>query len=150
MQDALIQCNVHLHLLEPLSMTSLIHPTPPQGPSSQLLGIEKTPRSANRQTLSNVKWPQIGKKVSVEEIVSVTKQIFGYEPRPWQLKLFTKCAEGYDTFAIAGTGYGKSLVFALLAIAAELADCKGTVIVICPLRSLEMDQVYGYAVIDDL
>ena len=104
----------------------------------------KTPRSSSNPGLPNAKWPRIGKKIPIEEIVSVTKQIFGYKPRPWQLKLFTKCAEGYDTFAIAGTGYGKSLMFALLAIAVELAGCKGTVMIVCPLKSLELDQVCGY------
>ena len=55
--------------------------------------------------------------------------------------MFLKCAEGYDTFGIAGTGYGKSLVFALLAIAVALAGSKGIVMVICPLKSLQIDQV---------
>ena len=55
--------------------------------------------------------------------------------------MFIKSAEGFDTFGIARTGFGKSLVFALLAIAAELAGFKGTVMVICPLKALEIDQV---------
>ena len=77
----------------------------------------------------------------LHEIISVARQIFGYEPHPWQLRMFVKCAEGCDTFCIAGTGFGKSLVFALLAIAAELAGSKGTVVVVCPLKALEIDQV---------
>ncbi|KAF8666299.1 hypothetical protein AX14_006503, partial [Amanita brunnescens Koide BX004] len=55
--------------------------------------------------------------------------------------MFIKCAEGCDTFCIAGTGFGKSLVFALLAIAVELAGSKGTVVVVCPLKALKIDQV---------
>ena len=42
---------------------------------------------------------------------------------------------------IAGTGAGKSLIFAMLAIAAELANFQGIVVVICPLKSLQKDQV---------
>jgi superfamily II DNA helicase RecQ len=57
--------------------------------------------------------------------------------------MFLKCAKGYyDTFAIAGTGYGKSLVFALLAVAVALVESKGTVMVICPLKALQIDQVH--------
>jgi len=63
---------------------------------------------------------------------------------PWQLQIFQKMAEGYDTMPIAGTGYGKSLVFGLSAIAAELSKKKGTMLVICPLKSLEEDQVSPY------
>ena len=126
-------------------MTSLVHPAPPWGPSGsfQPLGIEKPLAPAQNQACPTQNGHRLARK-SLEEIVSVTKQIFDYEPRPWQLKLFTKCAEGYDTFAIAGTGYGKSLVFTLLAIAVELAGCKGTVMIVCPLKSLELDQVCGY------
>ena len=49
--------------------------------------------------------------------------------------------EGHDAIGLAGTGAGKSLVFAILAVAAELADFQGLVLVICFLKSLENDQV---------
>jgi superfamily II DNA helicase RecQ len=103
----------------------------------------KPPSTPNflQPTSSDRPWPRIGKKVPLRDIISVAKQIFGYEPHPWQLKMFIKCAEGFDTFCIAGTGFGKSLVFALLAIAAELAGFNGIVIVVCPLKALEIDQV---------
>ena len=68
------------------------------------------------------------------------KDIFSYEPCKWQLDIFEKCAEGHDTFGIAGTGYGKSLVFALLGIAADLARSDTVIMVICPLKSLQKDQ----------
>jgi hypothetical protein len=42
--------------------------------------------------------------------------------------------------AAAGTGAGKSMVFALLAIATELAKSSGLVIVVCPLKALQHDQ----------
>ena len=73
---------------------------------------------------------------------ATSNQVFANKlPHPWQLQMFIKCAEGCDTFCIAGMGFGKSLVFALLAIAVELAGSKGTVVVVCPLKALEIDQV---------
>ncbi|KAI1790168.1 P-loop containing nucleoside triphosphate hydrolase protein [Ganoderma leucocontextum] len=42
---------------------------------------------------------------------------------------------------VAGTGAGKSMVFALLAIAAELSGADGLVIVVCPLKALQLDQI---------
>lgn len=42
---------------------------------------------------------------------------------------------------VAPTGAGKSLVFALLAIAAELTKSDALVLVICPLKALQLDQV---------
>jgi superfamily II DNA helicase RecQ len=86
-------------------------------------------------------WPRIGRKVPSETLEDVTKQIFGYSPRRWQTKVAEKVLEGNDAIVIAGTGAGKSLVFAMLAVAAELAGFEGVVIVICPLKSLQKDQV---------
>ena len=71
----------------------------------------------------------------------MTQQIFGCKPRDWQIKLTEKVLEGHDVIGLAGTGSGKSLVFAMLAITAELAGFTGVVIVICPLKSLQKDQV---------
>lgn len=68
-------------------------------------------------------------------------RFFGYVPRPWQLKAAKKLLEGHDIFVVAGTGSGKSLVFALVAIAAQLAKYPGLLIVICPLKALQLDQV---------
>ena len=76
----------------------------------------------------------------------VTKQIFGYLPRSWQTKVTEKVLEGHDVIAIAGTGAGKSLIFAMLAVAAELAGFEGIVVVICPLKSLQKDQVGSFKV----
>ncbi|TDL28995.1 P-loop containing nucleoside triphosphate hydrolase protein, partial [Rickenella mellea] len=55
----------------------------------------------------------------------------------WQAHLIYKILEGFDTMCLAGTGYGKSIVFEGLA-AMEKAK---VVIVICPLKALERDQV---------
>jgi superfamily II DNA helicase RecQ len=76
-----------------------------------------------------------------EDIKDAIQQIFGYEPRSWQLTLAEKVLEGHDAIGLAGTGAGKSLVFAILAVAAELAEFQGLVLVVCPLKSLQNDQV---------
>jgi superfamily II DNA helicase RecQ len=86
-------------------------------------------------------WPRIGKRIPLEDIKAAIQQIFGYEPRSWQLTLAEKVLEGHDAIGLAGTGAGKSLVFAILAVAAELAEFQGLVLVVCPLKSLENDQV---------
>ena len=86
-------------------------------------------------------WPRIGKRIPFEDIKAAIQQIFGYEPRSWQLKLAEKVLEGHDAIGLAGTGAGKSLVLAILAVAAELAEFQGLVLVVCPLKSLENDQV---------
>ena len=86
-------------------------------------------------------WPRIGKRIPSEDIKAAIQQIFGYEPRSWQLKLAEKVLEGNDAIGLVGTGAGKSLVFAILAVAAELAEFQGLVLVICPLKSLQNDQV---------
>jgi hypothetical protein len=86
-------------------------------------------------------WPRLGQEVPIEILEDVTCQIFGYKPYNWQLKLTVKVLEGHDVIGLAGTGRGKSLIFGMLAIAAALAGVQGVVIVICPLKSLQTDQV---------
>ncbi|KAF8959379.1 hypothetical protein BDZ97DRAFT_1646257, partial [Flammula alnicola] len=55
----------------------------------------------------------------------------------WQAHIIHRLRQGYDSILIAGTGYGKSLVFQGLAA----LDKKKIVIVISPLKALERDQV---------
>lgn len=86
-------------------------------------------------------WPRIGCCIPEDILVDATKQIYGYVPHDWQLQAFYKVAEGHDVFALAGTGYGKSLLYGLLAIAAAIAQRGGTAVVISPLKALETDQV---------
>jgi ATP-dependent helicase YprA (DUF1998 family) len=52
-----------------------------------------------------------------------------------------KILEGHDVIVLAGTGAGKSLMFAMVAIAAALVRFKGVVMVIYPLKALQLDQV---------
>ena len=70
-----------------------------------------------------------------------TKQRFGYEPHEWQLQAALKVLEGNDGAVIAGTGKGKTMVFALLGLAIELSKTEGYYIIVSPLKALEGDQV---------
>ncbi|KAI0739880.1 hypothetical protein C8Q80DRAFT_1072426, partial [Daedaleopsis nitida] len=75
-----------------------------------------------------------------ETLVQATTAVFGYSPREWQLRVVLKLLEGHDVIAIAGTGAGKSLIFGMLALASALLDFNGVVLVICPLKALQLDQ----------
>ena len=70
-----------------------------------------------------------------------TKRRFGYEPHEWQLQAALKVLEGNDGAVVAGTGKGKTMVFALLGLAVELSKNKGCYIIVSPLKALEGDQV---------
>lgn len=86
-------------------------------------------------------WPRTKKRVSEETLVQATTEVFGYSPRGWQLRVVLRLLEGHDVIVIAGTGAGKSLIFGMLAIASALLDFDGVVLVVCPLKALQMDQV---------
>ncbi|KAF8061437.1 P-loop containing nucleoside triphosphate hydrolase protein [Lyophyllum atratum] len=104
---------------------------------------QKTPSSTPQPSTRTSPWPRIGKQVPIQDIVSVAEGLYACTPAKWQLQIFEKAAEGYDTFGITGTGSGKSLVYVLLAIAAELTRFRGIVIVLSPLKSLQKDQFNG-------
>lgn len=110
--------------------------TPASSPSS----LYPSSSPVTHQNISK-SWPWIGQTVPSSVLEAAVKEIFGYEPRPWQLKIATKVLEGHDSIGIAGTGAGKSLVFAILALASALTGFEGVVIVISPLKSLQKDQV---------
>ena len=87
------------------------------------------------------KWPRFEKKVKEERLRAEVKERFGYEPHEWQLQAALKVLEGNDGVVVAGTGKGKTMVFALLGFAVKLSKTKGHYIVISPLKALEGDQV---------
>ena len=87
------------------------------------------------------KWPRFKEKVKVERLKEETKECFGYEPHDWQLQAALKVLEGSDGVVIAGTGKGKTMVFALLGLAVKLTRTKGHYIIVSPLKALEGDQV---------
>ncbi|KAJ6532174.1 P-loop containing nucleoside triphosphate hydrolase protein, partial [Mycena vulgaris] len=55
----------------------------------------------------------------------------------WQLYLISRILRGFDSIFLAGTGYGKSLIFEGLAV---LGGKRKVVIVVSPLKALERDQ----------
>jgi superfamily II RNA helicase len=61
-----------------------------------------------------------------------------FTPEEWQACLIQRVKQGYDSIFLAGTGYGKSLVFEGLA---ALGGQRRVTIVISPLKSLQKDQV---------
>lgn len=91
-----------------------------KNPSDRLLGIK-----ALKETLEDIK-TRTRDRLKLE-----------FDLDDWQAELIRRLRQGYDSVMIAGTGYGKSVIFEGLA-----ALNKGkSVIVICPLKALERDQV---------
>jgi len=127
-RQPLIQLNTPHHIPSPFSTPHHQKNTP------------KNCLPSGTLTLSQ-RWPHLGQRILTKTLESVTKQIFGYSPRSWQTKVAERILEGHDVITVAGTGAGKSLIFAMLAIAAELAGFEGFVVVICPLKSLKKGQV---------
>jgi ATP-dependent helicase YprA (DUF1998 family) len=86
-------------------------------------------------------WPHLKEKVEEERLRERMKESFDYYPHDWQLQAAVKVLEGNDGIVIAGTGKGKTIIFALLGLAAELSKTDGHFIIVSPLKSLEGDQV---------
>ncbi|KAI1791171.1 P-loop containing nucleoside triphosphate hydrolase protein [Ganoderma leucocontextum] len=120
-------------------------PSPARGSTAALSTLTPQARLPSRGTTAirpdPSPWPRLGTKVSEQDLSEAAAAIFGYAPRDWQLKTAIKLLEGHDVMVVAGTGAGKSMVFGLLAIAAELAGSNGLVLVVCPLKALQTDQV---------
>jgi RecQ family ATP-dependent DNA helicase len=73
-----------------------------------------------------------------ERITAACKKLFGYAPKPIQLKLCKKTLLGKNVFAVLPTGYGKTIC---IVIPAFLAEPKHVTIVFSPLIALMKDQV---------
>ncbi len=78
-------------------------------------------------------------KESVSEVKTKATRLLrlSFEMDEWQAQVIHRLRQRYDSILIAGTGYGKSLIFQGLAA----LDKKRMVIVISPLKALERDQV---------
>ena len=76
----------------------------------------------------------------VEAVRAALKQklALDFQPDLWQVHLIQRVLKGYDTVCVAATGLGKSLIFEGTA---ALAGPSKVVVVICPLKALERDQV---------
>ncbi|KAH6888836.1 hypothetical protein BKA70DRAFT_1330775 [Coprinopsis sp. MPI-PUGE-AT-0042] len=101
-----------------------------------------TPRkrkAAGHNRLPGIK-KSLPERLSVESIKKRLRNdlALSYTPDDWQAHLIRRVLLGYDSILCAGTGYGKSLVFEGLA---KLGGKKKVVVVICPLKALENDQV---------
>jgi superfamily II DNA helicase RecQ len=68
----------------------------------------------------------------------IDKLKLSYVPEDWQVHLVIRILRGFDSIFLAGTGYGKSLIFEAVAV---LGGKKNVTLVVCPLKALEADQV---------
>jgi superfamily II DNA helicase RecQ len=89
----------------------------------------------------------LGVKVIKETLGDVKKRTreklgLSFDLDDWQGELIRRLRQGYDSLMVAGTGYGKSVIFEGLA---ALNKAK-IVIVVCPLKALERDQVISLQV----
>jgi len=73
----------------------------------------------------------------VRRLIPLVRELFGLEPRPWQIRAWQQLFKGSDILVRAGTGSGKSLVFQAMVRSRD----KAIVLVIGPLISLMEDQV---------
>ena len=111
-------------------------------PDSEPPPVRPKPKGQTKaQAPLKTTWPRLKKKVNEERLKEEMKDRFGYYPHDWQMRAAFKVLEGNDGIVIAGTGKGKTLIFALIAIAAELSGSGGHYIIISPLKALEGDQV---------
>jgi len=119
--------------------------SPPRSPlmSSQTVGGPATPHTPRkrRQPKPTASASHHG-KLSTNNILEKTVKGLGlkFVPDEWQLQLIQNIHEGSDSILVAGTGYGKSYIFEALALLGVPKN--EIVLVICPLKTLEYDQVF--------
>ena len=79
-----------------------------------------------------------------EDLVDLARRHFGYNTvHDYQLSAVSAMLKGIDSSIILGTGSGKSLCYALAALASrDKASKRKMVVVISPLIALMKDQVY--------
>jgi superfamily II DNA helicase RecQ len=119
-------------------MNSTQPQTPPR-PHIDLARSKGTPR--RHKTPKQKRNPGIRcPSKSIEELRKELKRILklSFTPEEWQAHVIQRVKQGYNSIFLAGTGYGKSLVFEGLAV---LGGQRKVTIVISPLKSLQKDQV---------
>lgn len=121
-------------------------PSPPQTPATtdplQQSPRKRRPPVASRLPGINTELPS---KLSIADIKTElqSRLKLKYTPDDWQAHLILRLLQGYDSILVAGTGYGKSLIFEGLAVLGGYKVGRGRkplVILICPLKALEHDQ----------
>ena len=124
---------------EPLTSfpTPEVHCTPRKTRSSTAHAQEHL--SPSKQTPRKHRKAAKATLPTADEIRQLSINTFhlSYIPDDWQIEIVKEVHEGKDSIFIAGTGYGKSYVFETLALLGE----RKVVLVICPLKALEYDQV---------
>lgn len=111
----------------------------PAGATSTPTTVLATPRRRKRvdgDRLHGIRLNNVQDASAIARSVK-TKLKLLFDLEDWQAELISRIHRGFDGIFIAGTGYGKSLVFEGLACLEQ----KKVVIVICPLKALEADQV---------
>jgi ATP-dependent DNA helicase RecQ len=66
---------------------------------------------------------------------------FPFKLKTEQRKALESLLNGNDVLAVLPTGYGKSLIFQLYILVAQIERIKRTALVVCPLRSIIDDQI---------
>lgn len=112
--------------------------TLPVRPNGTRHRVPETPRKRKTPVSDRL----LGIKVLKESLADVKYRVrerlgLGFDLDDWQGELIRRLRQGYDSLLVAGTGYGKSIIFEGLA---ALNKTK-VVIVVCPLKALERDQV---------
>ena len=107
---------------------------PPQTPRKHK---ERVPDAIRFQGLTL----DLPRRFSVDEISKAVKKALklNFDIDPWQAHFIRRVKQGYDAIVIAGTGYGKSVLFE--GLAALASGPRRLVIVVSPLKALERDQV---------
>ena len=77
---------------------------------------------------------------SRSDLKRIFQERFGSDPYDWQVDVSEALILGLDSVVIAGTGSGKTMPFMM----PLLLDAKKKIIIISPLKVLQLDQVSGY------
>ncbi len=122
----------------------------PTNPSARMPGTPRRRKYPSRR-LQGIKNRSRG-PATQHTIAGITEHLrtrfrLPYEPDDWQLHTIQWVLHGYDSIFCAGTGYGKSLVFQVLA---SLGGKGKLVMVISPLKALERDQVCSNALLSSI
>ncbi|KAK7433877.1 hypothetical protein VKT23_020502 [Stygiomarasmius scandens] len=117
----------------------------PHTPLNQPKPTPTTPRKHKRpSTLSQrlqgikIRLPSHIKDPDHVRLALKTKLSLSFQPDDWQAHLVYRILQGYDSICVAAMGLGKSLIFEGTA---KLAGKGRVVLVICPLKALERDQL---------
>nr|GAT50087.1 predicted protein [Mycena chlorophos] len=114
-------------------------PKTPERPNGRIRKTPPSPKSPSRRLVGvKSKLPHKLDDTAVLKARLKEQLDLAFDPDPWQVEVIRVILLGYDSIALAATGLGKSLIFEGVA---KLAGANKVVLVICPLKTLERDQV---------